>query len=114
MKNLIKVILLLLISLPTFGQEKTLKQVDESNNYRYTTYHSNGDVHQTGWFIRIDGKFIRNGIWEDSNGTKVSYDNGKLSWIKPANKPMYTYKDLKIKRLQRKVEKLEQLVATMD
>jgi len=114
MKNLIKVILLLLISLPTFGQEKTLEQVDGSNNYRYTTYHTNGDIHQIGWFKRIDGKLIRNGIWEDSNGTKVSYDNGKRIWIQPANKPMYTNKDLKIKRLQRKVEKLEQLVATKD
>ena len=56
MKNLIKVILLLLISLPTFGQEKTLEQVDGSNNYRYTTYHTNGDIHQIGWFKRIDGK----------------------------------------------------------
>ena len=114
MKNLIKVILLLLISLPTIGQEKTLEQVDGSNKYRYTVYNNNGDVHQTGWFKRINGEFVRNGIWEDSHGTQVLYTDGELSWIKPVNLPKYTHTDIRIHRLQRKVERLEELVATLD
>lgn len=114
MKTKLTIILLLLVSLNVIGQEKVLKQINDSNKYQYITYHDNGDVNQTGWFKRIDGKLIRNGIWEDSNGTKVSYDNGKRIWIQPVNKPKYTYKDIQIHRLQRKVAMLEQRVATLD
>lgn len=114
MKHQIAIILLLLVSLNVIGQEKVLKQINDSNKYQYIVYHENGDVNQTGWYERIDGKLIRNGIWKDSNGTTVLYDKGKLSWIKPANKPKYTYKDIQIHRLQRKVALLEQRVATLD
>ena len=74
MKTKLTIILLLLVSLNVIGQEKVLKQINDSNKYQYITYHDNGDVNQTGWYERIDGKLIRNGIWKDSNGTTVLYD----------------------------------------
>ena len=111
MKNLISTILLLLVTLPILAQERKLEQVEE-NLYNYKVY-DNGKLQQSGWYLKIDGKFIATGLWKDAYGTTALYDDGQMVWIKPKGEKKYTYQEIELHRLRRRVAKLEEALTSL-
>ena len=111
MKNLISTILLLLVTLPILAQERKLEQVEE-NLYNYKVY-DNGKLQQSGWYLRVDGKFIATGLWKDSYGTTALYDDGQMVWIKPKGEKKYTHQEIELHRLRRRVAKLEEALTSL-
>lgn len=111
MKNLISTILLLLVTLPILAQERKLEQV-EQNLYNYKVY-DNGKLQQSGWYLRVDGKFIATGLWKDAYGTTALYDDGQMVWIKPKGEKKYTHQEIELHRLRRRVAKLEEALTSL-
>lgn len=105
------IILLLLVSLPIFAQNRKLEQVDE-NLYSYKLYDVNGQVQQRGYYLNMDGKFFEHGIWKDSYGTTAEFELGKLVWIKPKGQRKYHSNEIQLHQLKRKVSILEQKLAS--
>lgn len=113
MKHLITTILFFLLINPLFANDgkKTMEQVD-TNTYHYVEYDDNGKLHQEGYYKKVNGEFIRHGLWSNTQGTKVKYDSGKLVWIKPNGKKKYTYLQLEHERLKSEVIRLRNLLAS--
>ena len=113
MKNLITLAFVLFLTTTTFGQNKTLEQV-ENNLYEFTTKDS-GKVLQRGYYKIIDGKYKPHGFWKDYQFKTTAYfEYGTMMWIKPNGKSKYTYEEMELHRLKRKVEKLESIIALND
>ena len=112
MKKIITSILFLLVTLPILAQERTLEKVDE-NLYEYRVFNEEGDLHQTGFYKKQNGTFIVHGIWKDSFGTMAEFDNGKMVWIKPKGQKKYTFEEIQIHKLKRKVARLEEKVSSL-
>lgn len=110
MKRIILSILFLLVTLPILAQERILEKVDE-NLFEYKVFNEEGDLHQKGFYKKENGTYIVHGIWRDNVGTKALYKNGNLVWIKPKGDRKYTFREIQIHRLQRKVTMLEQKIA---
>jgi hypothetical protein len=113
MKRIILSILFLLVTLPILAQQRILEKVDESNLYEYKVFNSEGDLHQKGFYKKQNGTFIEHGIWRDNVGTKALYENGDLVWIKPKGDRKYTFREIQLHRLMRKVEMLEQKLTSL-
>jgi hypothetical protein len=112
MKRIILSILFLLITLPILAQQRTLEKVDE-NLFEYKVFNEEGDLHQKGFYKKQNGTFIVHGIWRDFSGTKALYENGDLVWIKPKGDRKYTFREIQLHRLTRKVEMLEQKLTSL-
>ena len=112
MKRIILSILFLLVTLPILAQQRTLEKVDE-NLFEYKVFNEEGDLHQKGFYKKQNGTFIVHGIWRDFSGTKALYENGDLVWIKPKGDRKYTFREIQIHRLQRKVTMLEQKLTSL-
>jgi len=95
-----------------FGQERVLEKIDEIT-YEYTVFNSEGKLHQKGFYKKQNGTFIEHGIWRDNVGTKALYENGKLVWIKPKGDRKYTFREIQIHRLTRKVAMLEEKLTSL-
>ena len=110
MKNLITSVLLLFLSTSVFAQTRTMEQVDE-NLYHYVVKDGNKFL-QSGYYKLIDSKYEEHGMWKDHvHGTIAYFENGKMSWIKPKGEKKYTYNQMELHRLRRKVKQLEEIVA---
>lgn len=96
----------------SYGQERTVEKVD-TNLYKYTVK-TNGKVHQKGYYKLIDGIFEEHSYWRNEFGTVAYFENGKMIWIKPNGKRKYTYREMELNKLRRKVERLEAIVALRD
>jgi hypothetical protein len=112
MKRIILSILFLLVTLPMLAQQRTLEKVDE-NLFEYKVFNEEGDLHQKGFYKKQNGTFIVHGIWRDFSGTKALYENGDLVWIKPKGDRKYTFREIQLHRLTRKVEMLEQKLTSL-
>jgi hypothetical protein len=112
MKRIILSILFLLVTLPILAQQRTLEKVDE-NLFEYKVFNEEGDLHQKGFYKKQNGTFIVHGIWRDFSGTKALYENGDLVWIKPKGDRKYTFREIQLHRLTRKVEMLEQKLTSL-
>ena len=82
------------------AQEKQLKPISD-NYYAYTENTINSDVYQTGYYILIDGKLLRDGEWkhyikgELVSSAKYSKDNLvflKINGIEFSNKELQILK----------------------
>ena len=112
MKYLITSILLLFLTIPSFGQSKVLEQVDE-NQYMFRAYHEDGSLHQKGMYIESeDGKLLVHSYWKDDVGTKALYNKGKLVWIKPKGQPRYTYEQIEFEQMKARIAFLENKLAS--
>ena len=89
--------LLLLFSLSLFSQEGKIKRYKDEN--------------QKGKLIFVQGQWKPHGLWKSDYGT-AQYENGKLQWIQLEGMERYTYNEIKIKQLESKLEKLEDLVSS--
>lgn len=83
----ITTLLFLLFTLTTFSQEQEIKKYE--------------DDLQTGYFIKVENKWLRHGIWESQNG-KAEYNQGKLVWIQPKGERKWTAEEIKAERNKRK------------
>ena len=111
MKRMITTILLLLLFVPLFSQDRTLEKVDE-NVYRYRVTNSEGSVTQKGTYIKNEeGNLLMHGYWSNDLGTKALYKRGILVWIKPKGHPRYTYKEIELEQLKAEVRRLKDLIA---
>jgi len=86
----------------------------QDNLYKVVVKSEEGSLHQTGFYKRVDKKFVKDGIWKIYDGKNVltvgEYDNDKLSWI-TSNGVTYTKSDIQIMKLKHKVLRLqEQLI----
>lgn len=113
MKRLFTSILFLLVTLPMFAQQRILEKVDGTNLYEYRVFNSEGDLHQKGFYKELNGTLIEHGIWKDNVGTKALYEEGQLVWIKPKGDRKYTFREIQIHRLQRKVAMLEEKLTSL-
>lgn len=102
--------LVLLVPMLGYSQQKQLTKVD-NNLYEYVV--TNGQiVTQKGFYKKINGEYVIHGTWSDLSGTRAYYENGKLIWIKPKGDKKYTHDEIELHRLRRKVEKLEDKLAS--
>ena len=114
MKRMITTILLLLLFVPLFSQDRTLEKVDE-NVYRYRVTNNEGSVTQKGTYIKNEeGNLLMHGYWSNDLGTKALYRRGILVWIKPKGHPRYTYKQIELEQLKAEVRRLKNLIALND
>ena len=111
MKKLFVSILLLFAVTLSYSQTKQLEELD-TNYYKFTSYNDNGKLSQSGYYKKVDGELIMDGIWSDEFGTKAFYSDGKMQWIKIKNGEKYTSTDVQIHRLERKVSELQGLLAS--
>jgi antitoxin component YwqK of YwqJK toxin-antitoxin module len=80
MKKSILMLIVLLITAVSFGQQKRdLKLNKKTNLIEVTYYHDNGVVSQTGYYT-LDGKLEGKWLSYDAEGNKqisANYDNGR-------------------------------------
>jgi len=65
------------------------------------------DGWQKGYHIFVDGEWKAHGIWKHQYG-KAKYDKGKLVWIKLDNQRKWTNEEIRLAKLERKIEKIRQ------
>lgn len=82
----ITTLFLLLFSMTIFSQELEIKEFKTE--------------HQKGYFIKVDGKWLRHGIWESEYG-KAEYNNGSLVWIHPIGERKWTAEEIKAEQKRR-------------
>lgn len=94
-------LLFLLLSTTLFSQEvEVIKRKIRVN-----------DGIQKGKLIYNGTKYVQDGIWKSDFG-KAEYDMGKLVWIELNNTERYTYNQIKMEQLRRKVQRLETRLAS--
>jgi len=114
MKTMITTILLLLLFVPLYSQDRTLEKVDE-NVYRYRVTDNDGSVTQKGTYIKNEeGNLLMHGYWSNDLGTKALYKRGILVWIKPKGHPRYTYEQIEYEQMKAEIKRLKSLVAQIN
>ena len=111
-------LLLLVVGLSSsvFGQSvRTIEQIDESL-YR-VLIRDGGNLSQTGYYLADDfGQLLAHGEWKMFNMGDVvvrgKFDEGKLVWLQPTGQPRITAQEIKIKKLEGKIARLENLLLT--
>ena len=89
MKNIIT-LLFLLFTLTIFSQEEEIKKYKTEN--------------QTGYFIKVENKWLRHGIWESQQG-KAEYNKGQLVWIQPKGEKKWTREEIREEQKKRGIVK---------
>ena len=112
MKTLITSILLLIFTLPIQAQERKLELVDD-NLYKYEFVNEEGKITQSGYYKKIDNRYVPHGFWKDFVGTKAEYRNGIMIWIKPKGDKKYTFEELQIQKLKNKIARLEEKITSI-
>lgn len=94
-------LLLLLFTAITFSQEvEVIKEKIKVN-----------DGIQKGTLVYNGTKHVPDGIWK-SDYAKAEYDMGTLVWIELKNGERYTYNQIRMEQLRRKVQRLETRLAS--
>lgn len=97
MKNILTS-LFFLFTLSSFAQKE-----GEVVNYK--------DGWQKGKHIFVDGDWKPHGKWKHQYG-KALYDKGKLVWIEVNGLDRVSYETIKLKQLEKKIEKMEAIIAS--
>ena len=91
--------------------QRTLEMM--SDNLVKTTTYTGGKIDQSGYYTIVGSDLFKHGEWRIySNGKVVSramFNTGQLVWI-DTSEGRVTSEQIKIKKLERKVERLERLV----
>lgn len=86
----ITTLLFLLFTLTIFSQEVEIKKYETE--------------HQTGYFIKVENKWLRHGIWESQQG-KAEYNKGQLVWIQPKGEKKWTREEIRDEQKKRGIVK---------
>lgn len=91
--------------------KRTLEMI--SDNLVKTTTYTSGKIDQRGYYIVIGSELFKHGKWKIySNGNVVGramFNTGQLVWI-DAYEGRVTFEQIKVRKLERKVEHLERLI----
>jgi len=94
-------LLLLIFTTIAFSQEvEVIKQKIKVN-----------DGIQKGKLVYNGTKHVPDGIWKSEFG-KAEYNMGTLVWIEPIKGERYTYNQIRMEQLRRKVQRLETRLAS--
>jgi hypothetical protein len=114
-----KLILMFMLVISTLAYSQTTEKINQIGYNTYSYYSNSGNIIQTGTFILEEGVLIKHGIWKLRINNKLVnkgvYFRNNLQELTIYNKRTRTKlkaNDIKIVRLQAKVNKLQQLVAT--
>ena len=113
MKTLLTTLLIFAGTL-TYGQShKTYERV--SDNLIKTTTFEGGRISQTGYYTIVGLELLKHGEWKlYSNGQvtgRAKFYNNQLVWIDTSEGRMTT-DQIKVRKLERKVARLEKLIAS--
>lgn len=115
-KYLFLLFVVLSTSTTLFGQSvRTIEQIDESL-YR-VLIKDDGNLSQTGYYLADDfGQLLVHGEWKMfSMGNVVvrgKFNEGKLVWLQPTGQPRISAEEIKIKKLESKITRLEKMLLT--
>ncbi len=91
--------------------QRTLEMM--SDNLVKTTTYTGGKIDQSGYYTIVDSDLFKHGEWKIySNGKVVSramFNTGQLVWI-DTSEGRVTSEQIRVRKLERKVERLERLV----
>lgn len=114
MKKIALLIIFMMVSLGVYAQERVYEQIDY-DTYKVTYYQGNS-IQQTGYYTISDNNLVPHGIWKMYHNGKVSvsgkFDMGNIVWLQPTGGPKISKEEIRIKKLEHKVKRLEQLIAS--
>jgi len=117
MKTVLTTVAIFLLGLGAAAQEtvesrKTYELLNE--NLVKTTIYTDGRIEQTGYYTILGNDLIKHGEWRIYlNGKIVSramFNTGQLVWV-DTSEGRVTSEQIRVRKLERKVERLERLVA---
>jgi hypothetical protein len=92
------------------AQERRLEQVDE-RLFSYREY-SDGKLTQSGYYEKLNGRYIPIGMWKNSMGTTAYFKDGEILWIRFKGEPKVSKEQIEIHRLKTKVARLESMLVS--
>lgn len=101
MKKLLMIIVCVIFTHTTYSQE-SVKEIIKFN-----------DGTQKGTLVWNGTKYVQDGNWK-SKFAKAKYDMGKLVWYEPKGLKRYTYEQIQLKRLEKRLDKLQKSLALND
>lgn len=113
MKNVITIIFILFGTLTYAQSQRTFERV--SDDLVRTTTYMDGRIDQSGYYTILGNDLLKHGEWRIySNGKVVSramFNVGKLVWV-DTSEGRVTSEQIRVRKLERKVEKLERMLAS--
>ena len=113
MKNVITIIFILFGTLTYAQSQRTFERV--SDDLVRTTTYVDGRIDQSGYYTIFGDDLLKHGEWRIySNGKVVSramFNVGKLVWV-DTSEGRVTSEQIRVRKLERKVEKLERMLAS--
>jgi hypothetical protein len=107
--------LLLFIGTLTYGQSHNTQYEMVSDNLVKKTTFIGGKIDQSGYYIVIGDNLIKHGEWKIYQNGKVfsraKFDRGNLVWV-DTNDGIITSEQIRVRKLERKVERLERILAS--
>jgi hypothetical protein len=114
MKNILTIILIFMGAL-TYGQSHNTQYEMVSDNLVKITTFIGGKIDQSGYYIIIGDNLIKHGEWKLYQNGKVfgraKFDKGNLVWV-DTNDGRITSEQIRVRKLERKVERLERMLAS--
>ena len=115
MKNLLAIIFILFSTI-TYAQSQNVSyEMNESGLVR-ATYYNGTSIHQIGYFTIVDNVLVKHGDWkiflDGSYIVRGRFENGQLVWIQRRGESKITADEIRVHKLERKVKRLEQLIAS--
>ena len=99
----------------TYGQSHNTQYEMVSDNLVKRTTFIGGKIDQSGYYIIIGGELIKHGEWKLYHNGKVAskakFVKGNLVWVN-TNDGRITSEQIRVRKLERKVERLERMLAS--
>lgn len=112
MKNVITIIFILFGTLTYAQSQRTFERV--SDDLVRTTTYVDGRIDQSGYYTILGNDLLKHGEWRIySNGTiigRAMFNVGQLVWV-DTPEGRITSEQIRVRKLERKVEKLERMLA---
>ena len=109
-------IFFILFGVMAYGQSQNTSYEMVDNNLVKATSYVGNNLNQTGYYLIIGDDLIKHGDWKlYSNGRVVvrgRFSYGNLEWIQRPGSQRITSDEIRVHRLERKVKRLEQLIAS--
>lgn len=115
MKKVLAIIFILFGTL-TYAQSQNVSYEMVNDELVKARYYHNGVLQQSGYFLIVGSELIQHGDWMMfSNGRytiRGRFNNGELVWIQQRGGERITSEQIRVHKLERKVKRLEQLIAS--
>jgi len=115
MKKLFFIIFILFGSI-TYAQSQNVSYEMMGDDVIKSTTYVDGRLNQIGYYTVIGSDLIKHGEWKLYLDGKVvvrgKFNYGNLVWIQRPGEERITSEQIRVHRLERKVKRLEQLIAS--